>query len=190
MSTTYEIGLPVDLSKGMFVNTEYKNGALQLEEVLVSDKGSSIYKESGYWESEVVTLKDKIAAFNRISKNITLVNGATYKIYTSSSEDMITWTNWDQINNADGSILSPKNNYARIRIEIETTLSEETITVDDFTISNKYINKYVNSDHGVLELKKKYKYDMNVVSAENHIFSKTISGFKKIDKIKVMGSVK
>ncbi|WP_110932425.1 hypothetical protein [Paenibacillus bouchesdurhonensis] len=185
MAVTHEVGLPLDLSKGTFANTEHIDGFLQLKVMKISDKGNAIFAESGYWESEVIDIKDKIAAFKRISKTSELVNGATYKIFTSSSEDRSAWSAWEEIDYTDGTIKSPKNSYAKVRIEIKSTMSDEIVTIDDFMIEGKYSNEFVNSDKGVLELKRVYEYEMNVLPSNESISTKLIirNSFNKINKV-------
>ncbi|WP_019639006.1 hypothetical protein [Paenibacillus fonticola] len=187
MAVTHEVGLPLDLSKGTFADTEYTDGFLQLKVMKVSDIGNAIYAESGYWESEIIDIKDKITAFKRISKTSQLVNGATYKIFTSSSEDRAVWSAWEEIDYADGTIKSPKNSYAKVRIEIKSTMSDEIVTVDDFTVVGKYSNEFVNSDKGVLELKRVYEYEMNNELGQENIHRKLIerNKFNKINSIHI-----
>lgn len=189
MAVTHEVGLPLDLSKGTFVDTEYVDGFLQLKVMKISDKGNAIYAESGYWESEAIGIKDKITAFKRISKTSELVNGATYKIFTSSSEDRSVWSSWEEIDYIDGTIKSPKNNFAKVRIEIKSTMSDEIVTIDDFTVVGKYSNEFVNSDKGVLELKRNYEYEMDTLSSSDSIYTKLITRntFNKINKVRVSG---
>lgn len=183
MAVTHEVGLPLDLSKGTFADTEYVDGFLQLRVMKISDKGNAIYAESGYWESEVISIKDKIAAFKRINKASELVNGATYKIFTSSSEDGVIWSAWEEIDYIDGTIKSPKNSYAKVRIEIKSTMSDEIVTIDDFMIEGKYNNEFVNSDMGVFELKRVHEYEMDEIFT--NVYCKTVikTDFNKVNKI-------
>lgn len=187
MAVTHEVGLALDLSKGTFAGTEYVDGFLQLKVMKISDKGNAIYAESGYWESEIISIKDKIAAFKRISKTSELVNGATYKIFTSSSEERSVWSSWEEIDYTNGTIKSPKNNYAKVRIEIKSTMSNEIVTVDDFTVEGKYNNEFVNSDKGVLGLKRVYQYEMDALPSNESISTKLITrnSFNKINKVRL-----
>ncbi|MNJ67532.1 hypothetical protein D3C77_637150 [compost metagenome] len=117
------------------------------------------------------------------------MNGATYKIFTSSSNDRSVWSAWEEIDYADGTIKSPKNSYAKVRIEIKSTMSDEIVTVDDFTVVGKYNNEFVNSDKGVLELKRIYEYEMNALPSNESISTKLITrnNFNKINKVRVSG---
>ncbi|MGZ7444955.1 hypothetical protein [Paenibacillus sp. TH7-28] len=159
MAVTQEIGIPIDLTKGTFVNTEIKDGKLQLREVGIDDNGNSIFVDTGHWESEIINIKDKFTAFKRVARDVISKGSGSYKIYTQSSTDRITWTDYVEINYSDGSILSPVGLFARIKIEITANRINSTRTVDDFNEQGKYNNDYLNISNGYLEFKKNYVLD-------------------------------
>jgi hypothetical protein len=183
---TQEIGIPIDLSKGTFGNTVFLNGKLQLVEIAKDDNNVSIYPPEGYWISESIRIADKVTSFKYIAKNS--VGTGTIKIFTQSSSDGFTWSEWQEINYADGGILTPVGYYARIKIFIYAGNGNTNFTIDEFTIANKYINPYVNSSNGVLELKTSYSSPTIIDDTwieEGTVLSCNIqkSSFKKINKI-------
>lgn len=189
MAVTQEIGIPIDLSKGTFVNTEYKNGMLQLKELEIDDNRNSVYVEYGYWESDVIVIKDKIKSFKKVARSFDTKGAGQYKIYTKSSVDKITWSDYAEINYSDGSVNSPLGLYAMVKIEIYAAKNLSTKTVEDFDESGRYDNKYVNSSNGVLELKKKYVLngELDTNYSTGHLFLTTVenSKYKKIDSLRV-----
>ncbi|MFW5433169.1 hypothetical protein [Paenibacillus apiarius] len=187
---TQEIGLPIKFETGTFNNTIVKNGKLQLAELKQDEKGNIVYAPYGSWESQLILIQDKITSFKRIVANIEAKGAATYKIYTKSSEDGTTWTDYEAIDETDGSIHSPAAKYAKVKVEMIAPLVDATFTVDEFTQTAKYTNEFVNSDNGVLEIKKHYCYKYARDESwqdEGVILRKKIphSKLKKIDSLRV-----
>ncbi|MDY8021293.1 hypothetical protein [Paenibacillus polymyxa] len=187
MSIT-EIGIPIDLSKGKYENTIYKDGKLQLIELQKSDTGKIVYASSGSWQSDMIQIADKIKSFEKVVKN-TIVNGttSTFKIYTQSSIDGIEWSPYLEVG-TDGSIQSPTNTYARIKIVLFSSPTENlSFTVDDFN-DNRYTNDYLNTSNDYLEMKRNYTFDYVADltwSEDGHLYRKTIDKaiWKKVDSI-------
>ncbi|WP_311078327.1 hypothetical protein [Paenibacillus polymyxa] len=181
-----EIGIPIDLSKGKYENTIYKDGKLQLIELQKSDTGKTVYASTGSWQSETIYIADKIKAFEKVAKN-TVVNGttSTFKIYTQSSVDGIEWSPYVEVG-TDGSVQSPTNTYARIKIELFSSPTENlNFTVDEFN-DDRYTNDYLNTFNDYLEMKR--KYTINYVadptwSEDGQLYRATIykSIWKKVD---------
>ncbi|QWU14464.1 hypothetical protein SAMN04487895_101774 [Paenibacillus sophorae] len=186
---TQEIGIPIDLSKGIFNNTVFLNGKLQLIELAKDDNDVPIYPPEGYWISESIRVADKVTSFKYIAKSIT--GSGSYKIYTQSSPNGFTWSEWQEINYTNGSILTPVGYYAKIKIFIYAGNTNVTFTIDDFAVVDKYINPYINSSYGVLELKKSYTSPLVIdgswaddgVLMKSSVIQKT--NYKKIDKIEI-----
>ncbi|MGV6936041.1 hypothetical protein ACWA2B_11045 [Paenibacillus sp. CMM36] len=158
MSIT-EIGIPIDLSKGKYENTVYKDGKLQLVELQKSDTGKIVYASSGSWQSDMIQIADKIKSFEKVVKN-TIVSGttSTFKIYTQSSVDGVEWTPYVEVG-TDGSIQSQTNTYARIKIQLFSSPTENlSFTVDEFN-DDRYDNAYLNTSQDYLEMKRKYTID-------------------------------
>ncbi|KZE65183.1 hypothetical protein AV545_04465 [Paenibacillus jamilae] len=158
--TISEIGIPIDLSKGKYENTIFnKDGKLQLVELQKSDTGKIVYASSGSWQSEMIYIADKIKSFEKVAKN-TVVNGttSTFKIYTQSSVDGIEWSPYVEVG-TDGSVQSPTNTYARIKIELFSSPTENlNFTVDEFN-DDRYTNDYLNTSDDYLEMKRGYTLD-------------------------------
>ncbi|MEC0306889.1 hypothetical protein P4H67_08980 [Paenibacillus lautus] len=153
---TQEIGITLDFSKGTFDNVIFATNTLQLIEETKDDAGNGVYRDAGNWISEVIFIKDKVTSFKRIARNVNIKGSGSYKIFTSSSHDQLNWTPWTEINYTDGSISSPADNYAKVKIEVFAHKSPTLFTVDDFIIPDKYTNPYLNSSNGVLEMKTLY----------------------------------
>lgn len=165
MAEVRELGLELDLSRGTFYRTEYRDGALQLAQVGVSDAGHEIYYESGYWESEDSFLKDRVAAFSKVSESSVVIKNGTFKVMTASSPDRVTWTEWQEAAADTGEIQSPVNTYAKVRIELRSAKTVESFTVDDFKDAAKYSNPYLDYSNGSLNSKRDYPSTMNVDSS-------------------------
>ncbi|WP_342422373.1 hypothetical protein [Paenibacillus sp. FSL E2-0178] len=183
---TQEIGIPLDLSLGTHNNTEFLNGKLQLVEIAKADSGIPIFPPEGYWISEVIRIADKVTHFKYVAK--TLTGTGTYTIYTQSSQDSYTWTDWEAVDLSTGTIITPVGYYARVKIVITPINSNVTFTIDGFDVNGKYNNTYINSSNGVLELKKLYanKYVLDTTwTGEGKMMTGNIpkSTYKKIDKL-------
>lgn len=185
MSTIQDIGIVIDLSKGTYSNTIYKDGKLQLIELTKDDDGRPIYANYGYWESEPIVIQDKIRAFKNLVKNVVATGNAEYKTYVQTSEDGFSWNEYVETA-ADGTISNAPAKFSRIKIEFFPESLNANFFFDKFDEVGKYDNELTNSDKGVLELKKKYSGLMED-DAENLLFRKMISSsdYKKINKIKV-----
>lgn len=188
--TTKEIGLPVNLSQGTYINTEYRDGKLQLKEVSLDSNGNPAYQQQGTWESPVVSIGDLVTAFERVVKNLSPSGtNASYKIYTKSSKNNSAWSEYVEINYDDSSINSPVGLYARIKIEFSSIPSPTMFTVDDF-VDGKYDSDYVDSSNGALQLKKNHSIELATEtqwSGSGHLFRTTIKRNRanKINSIQI-----
>ncbi|KAF6565475.1 hypothetical protein G9G63_09975 [Paenibacillus sp. EKM202P] len=186
--TISEIGIPIDLSKGKYENTIYKDGKLQLVELQKSDTGKIVYASSGSWQSEMFYIADKIKAFEKVVKN-TIVNGTTsmFKISTQSSADGTEWSPYIEVG-TDGSIQSPTNTYARIKIDLLSSPTENlNFTVDEFN-DDRYTNEYLNTSNDYLEMKRSYTLDYvkdSTWTEDGQLYRTTIdkSTWKKVDSL-------
>ncbi|GAB6930074.1 hypothetical protein JCM10914A_40570 [Paenibacillus sp. JCM 10914] len=188
---TQEIAIPLDFSRGSFDNVVYENNQLRLIQDTQDDAGHGVYRNTGSWISEVIVIKDKVTSFRRIARNVATKGSGSYKIYTASSPDRVTWSPWTEIDYANGGIFTPVDQYAKVKIELFASKVSSHFTVDDFTTPDKYTNPYVNSANGVLELNQQYfligTEDMNW-NDEGKLFSTKVnkSKFKAIDRIEVV----
>nr|WP_145401411.1 hypothetical protein [Paenibacillus xylanexedens] len=181
--TTKEIGLPIDLTTGVHNGTELKDGKLQLKQVTTDASGKSIYAAKGSWESSIITIGDKVTAFQRVVKTMVGTgSNVDYKIYTKSSTDNITWSDYVEITYADGKINSPVGLYARIKIELSSTLTPTLLTLDEF-IDGKYNTDYVSSSDGSLRLKRNISLSPTVSTHEDGFLYRTKFERGKLSKI-------
>ncbi|WP_063563070.1 hypothetical protein [Paenibacillus sp. O199] len=184
--STKEIGLPLPLLGGTHDGTEIKDGKLQLKEVATDSTGRSVYASKGTWESSVISIGDKVTAFQRVVKTmIGTGSNVDYKIYTKSSTNNIDWSGYVEIAYIDGKINSPVGLYARIKIELSSTPSPALLTVDEFT-NGKYNSDYVSSSDGTLRLKRNFQLSPTVESnADGYLYRTKIdrSKFKKINTL-------
>lgn len=183
-----EIGIVIDLSKGTFTNTQYKDGALQLMPRMNDGDGKIIYADYGYWESEEILIQDKIASFKNVVRTITATGSASFKIYVKTSNDGFTWGSYILVP-ANGTVSNAPLKYAKIKIEIFSDKVDSNLYFDKFNDANKYANSFVNDTSNYLELKKDYKEPMVVSNASvGFIGVKTISksNLKRIDSISLV----
>lgn len=191
MGVTEQIGISIDLSKGVFAGTELFNGKLRLALKGTDDVGNKIFAESGTWESQIIMIQDKIQAFSYIAKTAISSGNASYKIYTKSSHDNSVWTDWVEIDPTTFKINSPMGSYAKVKIELFGSSPEDaTFMINEFDDADKYNHEFMNYDNGVLELKKDYQYGMskdNSWTESGTLMRKTIlkSKFKKINSISI-----
>lgn len=192
MTTIIDIGIPIDLTKGVFNNVEIVNDKLQLSEREVLPNGKKRYYEFGFWESEVIDLVDVFKDFDKIVANIINKTNDKIAIYTRTSSDDLSWTNYVPINQ-DNTIASPIGRYIQIKVTFTAGETDELIIVDDFNNGDEVKftpNEFVSFD-GKLGLKKEYEYDMlkdiNWTDAGT-LFRQVIkkSKLKKIDSISIV----
>jgi hypothetical protein len=191
MATIVDIGIPVDLTKGVFNNVEFINGKLQLSEKETLPNGKKRYYEFGFWESEVIDLVDAFKDFDRIVANITNYINDQITIYTRTSSDGFSWTSYIPLN-SDNTIASPIGRYIQIKVSFIAGVTDEILTVDDFNSGDEVKfeqNDFVQFD-GKLALKKNYEYTMtkdNTWSEDGSLFRQVIpkSKLKKIDEIEM-----
>ncbi|CAH8772306.1 hypothetical protein [Paenibacillus dendritiformis] len=192
-NATHEVIIPVDLAAGTFTNTAIKDGKLQLKELKKDDEGNIVYAPSGSWESLPIVIQDRFAAFQRMTQTVDVKGAADYKLYIRYSADSITWTEYAAIDTTAGNLDSaPFAKYAQLKIEFIPALHAAAFTVDDFTETAKYTNEWVNSDEGVLELKKHYRYKYERDESwkdEGVLLRKRIPNgkMKRIDSLRVEG---
>ncbi|MBD8839514.1 hypothetical protein IFU39_17010 [Paenibacillus sp. CFBP 13594] len=181
--STKEIGLPIDLTLGVHNGTEIKDGKLQLKEIAIDSTGKSIYAAKGTWESSVISIGDKVTAFQRVVKTMVGIgSNVDYKIFTRSSTDNITWSEYAEITYVDGKINSPVGLYAKVMIELSSTLTPALLTVDEFT-DGKYNTGYVSSSDGTLRLKRNITLSPTVLAHEDGFLYRTKFERNKLSKI-------
>jgi len=181
--STKEIGLPISLTGGAHDGTEIKDGKLQLKVVATDSTGKSVYASKGSWESAVISIGDKVTAFQRVVKTMVGTgSNVDYKIYTKSSTNNIDWSDYVEITYVDGKINSPVGLYARIKIELSSTPVPALLTVDEFT-DGKYNTNYVSSSDGTLRLKRNIALSPTVSVHEDGYLYRTKFERNKLSKI-------
>lgn len=179
-----EIGIVIDLSRGTFNNTIYKDGRLQLAQRAVDGDGRTIYFDTGYWESEAILIQDKIAAFKNVVRTTHIAGGAAHRVYVKTSDDGFTWSEYIELA-SDNSVVNVPAKYAKIKIEIIPEKVDSNFYVDKFEEKSKYVNEFTNSEAGILELRKQYGFTLENSVDKPQFFRAKIpnSKFKKIDQI-------
>lgn len=178
-----EIGIGIDITRGNFSNTVFKDDVLKLVQIAQDSNGNSIYVESGYWESEPIRIQDKITAFKNVARTLDVNGNATYKMYVQTSDDGLTWSEYEQTL-PSGEIVNEPSQYARVKIEIFAEKLDSDFYADKFDVVGKYDNEFIESESGSLSLKKNYTEKM---IKDGSVFVSTIEGskYKKLDKIRM-----
>lgn len=189
---TENIGVPIDLSAGNFMNTEIGANGLQLKyNRQTYDKISNVYADYGVWISDSIDLVDKYTSLENLAIT-SIVNGlSSYKSYTRTSDDNFTWDNYIEIDST-GKMMSVPRRFIQIKIEFFGGLQDKTEVVDDFVDPLDFeSNEYIGFDGSNLQLKRNYKYEQSIDSTwteSGNVFRRTIdkSKFKKIDSIRII----
>jgi hypothetical protein len=84
---------------------------------------------AGSWISNVIDISSVSDKTSGMIEQITSVPaGTNLSIYTSTSADKVTWSDWTLVDST-GHILSPANNYLRIKVKFTTTNFPDTPTL-------------------------------------------------------------
>ena len=164
--------------------------------VLYEEK--TIYFSTGTYESPVLDLGDNFKNIVKIDQIIDIPSvttgqtAASVKLYTSTSSDNVTFSDW-QPANPDGTIVSPSARYIKVKAELVGGGEVQEKTIYDFTsteTSNFETNDKVVFD-GSLKLKTTYTDNMTVDDSftdTGTLLRKTIdkTQFKAIEKIEVI----
>lgn len=189
---TKEIGIDTGIGVGIYHNTEFVDGKIQLKKVSKTDTGKPVYEMNGYWESEVIDLVDKFKEYDRIALSKLQEITDVYSIMTRTSSDGITFDEYIATT-PEGKIQSETKRYIQVKVNLFAGLSNESDLVSDFTspsaIEDWENNKFIETD-GVLKLKKEYQLEMNKDNTwadEGSLHRKLIKkeNWKKIDSIGV-----
>ena len=125
---TIEIGLGLEFSEGEFVNCEWVEDTLKL----TKDENGH-YHTSGHWTSKVTELKDKFKEFDKVVLDKTLEGNATTEVFTRTSEDNVSFSEWEKLQGNE--IPQESNRFVQVRVNL----------VAGYTISSKETN-FVNVD--------------------------------------------
>lgn len=184
-----EIGFVIDLTRGTFVNTTNKDGKLQLTEMGLDANNKIIYAKQGYWESTPIVIQDKIKAFNKLVKSISIAGNASFKNYVRVSDDGYVWDDYIEVDANNTITNDSTKKYAMIKIEIFGGEGEIDIVIDDFLQPGVYDTDFVDGSNGLSLIKDKKNF---MVEDPSHIgngklFTHSVvkSDFKKINRIRV-----
>lgn len=177
------------------------NGAnlTTIAELEMMEKTSrNLYFSSGVYESPVLDLGDNFKDIVKIDQIIDIPSvttgqtAASVKLYTSTSSDNVTFSDWQPVN-PDGTIVSPSARYIKVKIELTADEEIQEKTIYDFAsteVNNFRINDKVLFDNS-LKLKVNYTSTMQndpSWSDTGSLLRVTInkSDYKTIEKIKVV----
>lgn len=185
---TKQIGLPIE-NKGTYFNTSFDEatGTIGLKKTYVDANNLPVYKEEGYWISEIIDLKDKFDSYEKVFTTHTDYGASSIAIYTRTSTDNTAWSEWKAIA-YDGSILSPINRYVQVKIEFYAGFITDVYLAPkaDFMGENMFVE-----DNSGLRLKRNYNFDMTMDDTwtdEGSIHKKKITRdeWVRIDSLNLM----
>jgi len=137
----YKIGnRQFNLEHGVFTNTEFVNGKLQLKKI----DDSGLYPKSGVYMSPVMDLGEAFINFHHLESSA--VNGDSYKIFISSSHDGESFSNFTPIDEVE---IEKVGRYVQLKVEIYAIEENTERIAHDFTTddSSKWqANQYVVFD--------------------------------------------
>ncbi len=154
---TQDIQFNIDFSTGMHVNTVFKNDKLQLKEIGIDDLDQIVYVDSGYWISDPIQFADKFKEYKPFQFSLVSNNDAVYKISVSSSNDNLTWSQFEAIDE-NNVISNLPSNYVKIRIDLIAGKNHSEMIIDAFD-ENVYGNEFLDVSNGFLKLKKLYELE-------------------------------
>ncbi|MCU6710082.1 hypothetical protein M6D81_15400 [Paenibacillus sp. J5C_2022] len=190
MADITNIGIPIDISKGVFNNVELLDGkiVLSVQDVFNS---KSVFYNSGFWESEAIDLVGAYKDFDKIVLSKVHQTIDSIAVYFRTSNDGFNWSSYAEVG-TDGSIPSPIGRYVQVKVSFTAGLTNETVTAVDFNSDEKanfQQNDFIEMD-GSLKLKKNYSDKMTIDQSwneEGSLLRRTVrkSDFKRIDSLKI-----
>lgn len=189
---TKEIGIDIGVGIGTFVNTEYVNGSIQLKQKIGQINNKPVYEVKGYWESEVIDLKDRFREYKNVALKKTQKTKDICSIETRVSDDGINFDDYIPTTH-DGRIQSDTKRFIQVKINFFAGLTEEFNEIAKFDSDEKTNewenNMYIDTSNG-LRLKRNYEFVMNedsTWSEEGFLYRKKIikEHWKKIDSLGV-----
>lgn len=91
------------------------------------------YIPSATWISDTIDLT-YATAFNGFSASVTTPGTTTVDFYTRTSDDQVSWTAWDQVEDIDWEIDSTVGRYIQVKVELHSD-NTSTPIVNSFTIN-------------------------------------------------------
>lgn len=140
---------------------------------------STIYSSNGVFTTPVLDFGAYVQEFKTISAIRNVKDGTDLKIYTSTSNDLINFSPFEEIDYGTGKITSPFGRYMRLRIEFYGRTLRSNVTLNNFSkdeASQFQKNEFVEFSNG-LKIKTDYIDSMtqyNPWHEEGAVFIKTI----------------
>jgi hypothetical protein len=164
---------------------------------LMESKAQNLYSPTGTYESPVLDLGDNFKDIVKIDQIIDIPSvtagqtAASVKLYTSTSSDNITFSDWQPVN-PDGTITSPSARYIKVKVELIGGGEIQEKTIYDFASAESA--NFQNNDKVIfndsLKLKTQYIDTMTVDTSftdTGTLLRKSIekASFKAIEKVEV-----
>ncbi|GIP32594.1 discoidin domain-containing protein [Paenibacillus sp. J2TS4] len=158
---------------------------------LLVDNISSLYRSSGTMEFPKIDLGQFYREIKSISSIKNLPEGSNVKVYTSTSNDNINFSEFSLVD-SEGLITSPQGRYIKVKLELIGKQSESQIVQNEFTESET--SQFEQDEQlifdGSLRLRTDYVNNMHQDLSwqyKGEIFRKSIgkTDFRKIDKIRI-----
>lgn len=178
--------------------TSSSYGAKIAEVEVIGKSITDWYSPTGIYESPVLDLGDNFKDIVKIDQIINIPSisvgqtSASVYIYTSTSSDNMTFSDWQPVN-PDGTITSPSARYIKVKVELIGGGEVQEKLIYDFTSTES--TNFQNNDKvvfdGSLKLKIQYTEEMDIDNSfieEGALFRKTIDklSFKTFEKMEVI----
>lgn len=216
---TKEIGLSIGISKGTHNDTFFDttDNSIKLKILGKDANNNPVYKEEGFWISDVIVIDDKFLNYQKIftthTNNGSLIDKSlsSIKIQTRVSKDGINWDGWvdtntdGTINSAttwqetlgDGTIVTHVKRYAQVKIIFKAGFITDVFLISEFDDeADKDIfvdNTFIDTTNG-LRLKRNYEWELTkdaTWSDTGTLHRKVISRneWLRLDKLNVVEKV-
>lgn len=150
------------------------------------------YDKNGFYETPIINLGDNFKSLSKIDISDVIPNDTMVKIYTATSNDGISFTNYIALN-PDYTIASPSAPYIKVKLELigYGENNDRTIYYFDEEENNRFQkNENIILD-GTAKLKTQYTYELEVdndFTESGTLLKKAIekSKFKSIESLEVL----
>lgn len=138
-----------------------------------------LYKHEGSYETPIIDLSIYSQEIKTISAIRNIPEGTDMKIYTSTSNDQITFSPYEEIDYSTGNINSPQGRYIKIKVELFGKTNEFENMVNEFSEDERdefQDDEYLNFNER-LSLKTEYIENMEEVESwddEGGVYTKSI----------------
>lgn len=138
-----------------------------------------VYKHEGSYETPIIDLSIYSQEIKTISAIRNIPEGTDLRIYTSTSNDQISFSDYEEIDYATGNIISPQGRYIKIKVEFFGKTDESENMLNEFSEDERdefQSDERLNFGDG-LRLKTEYIENMEEVeswSDEGGVYTKSI----------------